>query len=349
MDFNSILVTGGCGFIGANLVRHLLRAWPEVRVTNLDALTYAGNLASLAEVQGSERYTFVKGRVEDGYTVQQVLHNQEIDAVIHLAAESHVDRSILGPQVFVTTNVMGTQVLLEAAREHGVKRLLYVSTDEVYGPAPGEAVFDEDAPFRPTNPYSVTKAAADLMTLAYGNTFDMPVLVTRCTNNYGPLQFPEKFIPLVITHALERQPIPLYGDGLQVRDWIHVQDHCSAICEVLRRGRTGRAYNIAGDCSWRNVDLVRQVLKLVGRGEELIRHVEDRPGHDRRYAISPARLRQELGWRPTRSFDQGLEQTIQWYTDHGDWISQVRDGSYRTYYEQWYGDRLQAAQDTSGE
>ena len=343
MPLKNILVTGGCGFIGSNLVGHMLRRWPDVNVMNLDALTYAGNLENLAQVQDSPRYRFVRGRVEDGQCVNEALEQGEIDAVVHLAAESHVDRSIIGPGVFVTTNVMGAQVLLDAALKHGVERFLYVSTDEVYGPAPEGEVFTEDAPFCPSNPYSATKAAAELMTLAYGRTFGMPVLVSRCTNSYGPYQFPEKFIPLSIINAMEGQAIPLYGDGLQVRDWIHVEDHCRALCKILLEGVAGTAYNIAGDCAKQNRDVVDAVLAGVGADAALVRHVEDRPGHDRRYAIDPARLTRELGWRPRWNFEDGLAETIQWYADNVDWVNRVRDGSYRSYYEQWYGHRLDAS------
>jgi len=335
MSLKNILVTGGCGFIGSNLVHHMLATRPDVNVVNLDALTYAGNLENLAQVQGSERYRFVRGRVEDGAVVRRVLEQGQIDAVVHLAAESHVDRSIIGPGVFVTTNVMGTQVLLDAALKHGVERFLYVSTDEVYGPAPEGVFFGEDAPFCPSNPYSATKASAELMTLAYGRTFGMPVLLSRCTNNYGPYQFPEKFLPLCIINAMNGEPIPLH-----VRDWIHVEDHCRALCKILWEGTPGAVYNVAGDCPKQNRELVDAVVGELGADPSLVRHVKDRPGHDRRYAIDSARIADELGWRPRWTFVTGLAETMLWYADNLDWVNRVRDGSYRSYYEQWYGDRL---------
>ena len=349
VPFRNILVTGGCGFIGSNLVRQILGSWPEVTVINVDALTYAGNLENLSGIQDNPRYRFIRGRVEDGDCIGRALQDHAVDAVIHLAAESHVDRSILGPGVFVTTNIMGTQVVLDRVlkMQPAVRRLLYVSTDEVYGPAPEGVEFAEDAPFAPSNPYSATKASAELMTLAYGRTFGLPVLVSRCTNNYGPYQFPEKFIPLCIINAIEGQPIPLYGDGQHVRDWIHVEDHCAALCRILLEGTPGSVYNVAGECPRENIKLVDAVLAELGVDpqQKLMRHVEDRPGHDRRYAIDPARIQQELGWRPRWDLERGLGETVRWYRENMEWVDHVRDGSYRSYYEQWYADRLREVGD----
>ena len=336
--FRRILVTGGCGFIGANLVRHLLGEQPRLEVVNLDALTYAGNLDNLAGITESSRYHFVHGRVEDEACSREALDG--VDAVVHLAAESHVDRSILGPQVFITTNVLGTQVLLDAALSLGVKRFLHVSTDEVYGPTPPGTQFGEGAAFHPSSPYAASKAAGDLMALAYARTYGLDVVVTRCSNNYGPYQLPEKLIPLTIVNALEEQAIPVYGDGQQARDWIHVEDHCRALVAVLAGGAPGSAYNVASGQSLPNLDLVRFVLDDLGRPRSLVRHVEDRPAHDRRYALDAGRLTRELGWRPRRSLEEGLRETVQWYRDNRPWWERVRDGSYREYYDLQYGERL---------
>lgn len=336
--YRRVLVTGGCGFIGSNLVRHLLTGWPQLELVNLDALTYAGNPENLADLASEPRYRFVHGRVEDGRACREALDG--VEAVVHLAAETHVDRSILGPQVFITTNVMGTQVLLDAALEAGVRRLLHVGTDEVYGPAPADILFDEDAPFRPSSPYAATKAAADLLTLAYSRTFGLDVVVTRCTNNYGPHQFPEKLIPLAIINALKDQPVPIYGDGQQVRDWLHVEDHCRAISLILARGRSGVAYNVAGGSRLHNIDVVHALLDALGKPRDLVRHVDDRPGHDRRYALDASRVSADVGWRPARSPKQGLTETVDWYRSHRAWWERVQDGSYLTYYREQYGARL---------
>jgi len=336
--FKRVLVTGGCGFIGANLVRHLLAEHPRLEVVNLDALTYAGNLDNLAGITEDSRYRFVHGRVEDAACSGEALDG--VDVVVHLAAETHVDRSILGPQVFVTTNVLGTQVLLDTALSLGVKRFLHVSTDEVYGPAPPGARFDEQAAFRPSSPYAASKAAADLLALACARTYGLEVVVTRCSNNYGPYQFPEKLIPLTVVNALEGKPIPVYGDGQQIRDWIHVEDHCRALVAVMIGGAPGSAYNVASGEALPNLDLVRSVLDELGRPHSLVHHVEDRPAHDRRYALDADRLTRELGWRPRRSWEEGLRETIQWYRDNRPWWERVRDGSYREYYDLQYGKRL---------
>jgi dTDP-glucose 4,6-dehydratase len=331
-----ILVTGGAGFIGANFTRMLL-AEGEDRVVNLDLLTYAGNLENLAGLEDDPRYRFVRGDIGDRTLVAQLLADEGIEAVVHFAAESHVDRSIDAPRVFLETNALGTQVLLEAARQAGVDRFVMISTDEVYGSLGAEGSFVETSPLQPNSPYAASKAAADLMCRAYHETFGFPVIITRCSNNYGPYQFPEKLIPLMIANALEDKPLPVYGDGANVRDWIHVADHCRAVAAVLRSGRSGEIYNIGGEGEWRNIELVKRLLALLGKSEDLITFVPDRPGHDRRYAMDAAKIRSELGWRPRIEFSTGLEQTVAWYRRHRAWWEKIRSGEYRTYYEQMYG------------
>ncbi len=335
----NVLVTGGSGFIGSNLVRLLLEERPAWRVVNLDKLTYAGNAENLAGLESHPRYRFVRGDIANGELVAELLRGERIDAVMHLAAESHVDRSILSPAVFIETNVRGTQVLLEAARELGVSRFLHVSTDEVYGSLGPTGLFTEETPLAPSSPYSASKAASDLLALAYAHTFGVDVVVTRCSNNYGPFQFPEKLIPLMIANALEDRPLPVYGDGLNVRDWIHVDDHARGLVAALERGRAGQVYNFGAASERRNVDIVREVLRLLGKDESLIQYVQDRPGHDRRYAIDASRARGELGWAPRRRFDEGLEETVAWYRAHRDWWERVRSGAYRDYYQRQYGTR----------
>jgi dTDP-glucose 4,6-dehydratase len=335
----TVLVTGGAGFIGSNLVRLLRRERPEWTVVNLDKLTYAGNAESLAELRDDPGHVFVRGDIANAELVEHILANHGVDAILNLAAESHVDRSILGPGIFVETNVSGTQVLLEAARQAGVKRFVQVSTDEVYGSLGATGKFTESSPLAPSSPYSASKAAADLLALAYGRTFGMEVVVTRCSNNYGPYQFPEKLIPLMIANALEGRKLPVYGDGLQVRDWIHVEDHCRALLAALTAGRPGQVYNLGSDNEWPNLRIVERLLKALGKGDELIEHVKDRPGHDRRYAIDASRARAELGWAPRIGFSEGLDATVRWYVQHRDWWERIRTGAYRTYYERNYGAR----------
>ncbi len=335
----NVLVTGGAGFIGTNLVRLLLAERPGWRVVNLDKLTYAGNAESLADLAGHPRHRFVRGDVCDGPLVAELMRSERVDAVMHLAAESHVDRSILSPAVFIETNVRGTQVLLEAARELGVSRFLHVSTDEVYGSLGATGLFTEETPLAPTSPYSASKAASDLLALAYARTFGVPVVVTRCSNNYGPYQFPEKLVPLMIANALRDEPLPVYGDGLNVRDWIHVEDHCRGLVAALERGAAGEVYNLGASCERRNLDLVHRILELLAKPRDLVRFVKDRPGHDRRYAIDAARARRELGWEPRRSFDEALADTVRWYREHRAWWEHVLSGEYRTYYERQYGGR----------
>ncbi len=343
----NILVTGGAGFIGANHVRWLL-ANSDDRVVNLDALTYAGNLENLAGCEENPRYRFVRGDVRDADLVRRLLAEEKIEAVVHFAAESHVDRSIEGPRVFLETNVLGTQVLLDAAREAGVARFVQVSTDEVYGSlGPGDPPFTEEHPLRPNSPYSASKAAADLLCRAYHRTYGLPVCITRCSNNYGPYQFPEKLIPLMIANALEGKPLPVYGDGRNVRDWLFVEDHCRAVDLVMRRGRPGAVYNIGGGNEMENIAIVRLLLELLERDEALITFVADRPGHDRRYAIDATRLREELGWEPRHDFASGIRATVRWYLEHRDWWERVRSGAYREYYDRMYGDGGRyAARDT---
>ncbi len=339
------LVTGGAGFIGSNLVRYLLESDHEALVTNLDALTYAGNLDSLAGTEEDGRYTFVHGDICDASVVRETMHG--VDVVLNLAAESHVDRSILSDAPFVRTNVMGTQTLLAAALEVGGRRFVQVSTDEVYGELPWfdpEDVerfahrFTEQTPVAPRSPYSATKAAADHLALAYHATHGLDVVVTRCSNNYGPYQFPEKLIPLMITHALEDRPLPVYGDGLYVRDWIHVRDHCRGLIAAADRGEAGAVYNFGGNAERTNLSVVRAVLSLLGKPEDRIERVTDRPGHDRRYAIDASRAEAELGWTPdVVSFEEGLADTVEWYLAHEAWWRRVQSGEYWEYHQKQYG------------
>jgi dTDP-glucose 4,6-dehydratase len=306
---------------------------------NLDKLTYAGNAENLADLAGEPRHLFVRGDICDGPLVADLRKTEAIDAVMHLAAESHVDRSILSPAVFIDTNVRGTQVLLEAARERGVKRFLHVSTDEVYGSLGPTGFFTETTPLAPTSPYSASKASSDLLALAYGHTFGLPVVVTRCSNNYGPYQFPEKLIPLMIANALRGAPLPVYGDGMNVRDWIHVEDHCRGLLAALERGADGEVYNFGAASERHNIDIVRQVLRLLGKPESLIAYVKDRPGHDRRYAIDAAKAREQLGWAPRHVFEDALAATVRWYVEHRPWWERIISGEYLGYYERQYGGR----------
>ena len=333
-----LLVTGGAGFIGSNFVRWLLASNRDVRIVNLDLLTYAGNLESLSDIVGNDRHSFVHGDVRDFETVRAVLAGERTptpDAVVHMAAESHVDRSIMGPAEFVDTNVRGTLTLLEACRGELARaprpfRLLQVGTDEVYGSlGPTDPAFTEATPLEPNSPYAASKAAADLLVRSYVATFQLPALITRCSNNYGPYQFPEKLIPLMITRALADQPLPVYGDGLNVRDWLHVEDHARAIWEVLTRGRLGEVYNVGGRAERQNLAVVQTVLKILGKPESLIRYVTDRAGHDRRYAINCDKLRRELGWEPRHACEAGLEATVGWYLEHRPWWERVLNEAYR--------------------
>jgi dTDP-glucose 4,6-dehydratase len=333
----TLLVTGGAGFIGCNFVRRRRATRPDEKLVVLDALTYAGNLESLADVSGFE---LVRGDICDASLVERTLVDHRVDAIVHFAAESHVDRSILGPAAFVQTNVVGTATLLERARAAGIKRFVHVSTDEVYGHlGPADPAFTESTPLAPRSPYSASKAGSDHLVLAYFETFRFPSLITRCSNNYGPYQFPEKLIPLMILNALEDKPLPVYGDGQNVRDWIHVEDHCAAVERVLEAGREGHVYNIGGRSERPNLEIVRSILHALGKPESLIRFVADRLGHDRRYAIDDGKIERELGWVRARRLDEGLAETIAWYRAHEPWWQSVRSGEYRHWYERNYGNR----------
>jgi dTDP-glucose 4,6-dehydratase len=337
---STLLVTGGAGFIGSNFIRHLLATDAAVRVVNFDNLTYAGNLANLADVAGHPRYSFVKGDVADRDAVRKVMAAGITD-VINFAAESHVDRSIQDSGPFVRTNVTGTQVLLDTAREFAVKRYVQVSTDEVYGSLGPTGLFTEETPLQPNSPYSASKAAADLLVRAYHHTFGLPAVVTRCSNNYGPYQFPEKLIPLFVSNLLADEPVPVYGDGMQIRDWIHVLDHCRGVEAAWRRGKLGEVYNFGGRREMPNIELTKLLLKLLGKPETLIRYVKDRPGHDRRYAIDCAKAERELGWQPEVPFDRGLAETIAWYRANAAWVASIKSGVYREYYEKQYSELVE--------
>ncbi|HEY2902146.1 MAG TPA: dTDP-glucose 4,6-dehydratase [Polyangia bacterium] len=340
MADGNLLITGGAGFIGSCYARMVRRKRPRQLLINVDALTYAGNLENLADLEGDAGHVFVKANIRDKERLVDLLRKYEVGAVINFAAESHVDRSILSAEPFVDTNVLGTLRLLEAARIAGVGRFVQVSTDEVYGSLGPDGAFEETTPLSPRSPYSASKAAADHLVMAFHHTHGMDTVITRCSNNYGPYQFPEKLIPLMILNALEGKPLPVYGDGLQVRDWIHVEDHCEAIDAVLLRGESGHVYNIGAENERPNLDVVRAILAGTGASPALIKYVPDRPGHDRRYAMNATKAKRELGWLPRHDFDNGLAQTIAWYRDNTAWCQNVRSGSYRDYYEQQYGARL---------
>jgi len=333
-----ILVTGGAGFIGSAFVRMAIGD-TDLSVVNLDKLTYAGNLENLAPIDGDPRYRFVQGDICDAEMVGALVAEERPDAIVHFAAESHVDRSILSPEPVVRTNYNGTFTLLEAARQHKIARFVHVSTDEVYGSLEAPADADESYPLNPSSPYSASKAASDLLVRSYFVTFKLPVVITRASNNYGPYQFPEKLIPLMITNALGDRSLPVYGDGQQVRDWLYVDDHCRGILAVLRQGREGEIYNIGGNRSLPNLEVVHQVLKITGKPESLISYVKDRPGHDRRYALTSEKLMRETAWQPVMNFETGLSRTIEWYRSNSQWLERVRSGEYRSYYEKNYANR----------
>lgn len=336
----TLLVTGGAGFIGSNFIRFVLAARPDYRLVNLDALTYSGNLENLTGLEGDKRYRFIRGDICDAEVVGGVV--SDCDAVVHFAAESHVDRSILDSGPFIRSNVLGTQVLLDAWRKGKPDgRFVHVSTDEVYGSLPldrPELKFTEETPIQANSPYSASKAASDLLVRAYHETFGLNACITRCSNNFGPYQFPEKVIPLFVTNLIQGKKVPLYGDGLNVRDWVHVEDHCEAVLTVLERGNPGQVYNIGGNNERSNLELTRTILSLMGKGDEMVQYVKDRLGHDRRYAIDSTKIRHELGWQPTRSaWPEALERTVRWYVDNAPWWQRVKSGAYRDYYQQQYG------------
>ena len=338
----NIIVTGGAGFIGSNFVFHMLKEHPEDRIICLDKLTYAGNLSTLAPVMENENFRFVKADICDREAVDNLFGEEQPDIVVNFAAESHVDRSIEDPGVFLNTNIMGTQVLMDACRKYGIKRYHQVSTDEVYGDLPldrPDLFFTEETPIHTSSPYSASKASADLLVLAYHRTFGLPVTISRCSNNYGPYHFPEKLIPLMIINALHDESLPVYGEGINVRDWLYVEDHCRAIDLVIRNGKEGEVYNIGGHNEMRNIDIVKLICKHLGKPESLITFVTDRKGHDLRYAIDPAKIHAELGWLPETKFEDGIKKTIDWYLANEEWWQPIVSGEYREYYEKMYGER----------
>ena len=338
----TILITGGAGFIGSHLVRHMLDKYPAYRIVNVDKLTYAGNLETLKPVEDKPNYKFVKGDIADEAFIMDLFEKEKFDVVVNFAAESHVDRSIEDPGIFVQTNVMGTRVLLDASRKFGVKRYHQVSTEEVYGDLPLERTdlfFTEETPIHTSSPYSASKASADLLVLAYYRTYGLPVTISRCSNNYGPYHFPEKLIPLMISRAYNNESLPVYGEGLNVRDWLYVEDHCRAIDLIIHNGRVGEVYNVGGHNEKRNIDVVKTILRIMGKPETLITHVKDRAGHDLRYAIDPTKIHNELGWSPETTFDEGIKKTVDWYMNNKQWWEDIINGEYQNYYEKMYSNR----------
>lgn len=338
----TVLITGGAGFIGSNFIFHMLQYHPDYRIVCLDALTYAGNLSTLSGVMGNTRFRFVKGDIADRELVYKLFEEEKPDIVVNFAAESHVDRSIENPEIFLRTNIIGTSVLMDAARKYGVVRHHQVSTDEVYGDLPldrPDMFFTEETPIHTSSPYSSSKAGADLLVLAYHRTYGLPVTISRCSNNYGPYHFPEKLIPLMIINALHDKPLPVYGKGENVRDWLYVEDHCKAIDLVIHKGRVGEVYNIGGHNEMRNIDIVKLILKELGKPESLITFVTDRKGHDLRYAIDPTKIHNELGWLPETKFADGIKKTIKWYLENQSWWEPIISGEYMSYYERMYGNR----------
>ncbi len=338
-----LFVTGGAGFIGSNFIRLALASGSRYQIVNYDKLTYAGNLANLEDLAGDARYQFIRGDICDASAVETAMAGA--DAVVHFAAESHVDRSIYEPAAAIQTNVSGTFVLLQVARKLKVGRFVHISTDEVYGDLAPDGYSNEDSPLRPSSPYSASKASADLLVRSYCRTYGFPGIITRSSNNYGPYQFPEKFLPLMITNALEEKPLPIYGDGRQQRDWLHVEDNCRGILKVLEQGRDGEIYNIGGSQIEENIAVARKLLEIMGRPESLLSYVKDRPGHDRRYALSCEKMERQLGWRPQIGLEEGLRRTIEWYRSHPDWLAGVRGGAYRSYYQKYYENREASLQE----
>ncbi|MGB8227320.1 MAG: dTDP-glucose 4,6-dehydratase [Sedimentisphaerales bacterium] len=334
-----ILVTGGAGFIGSNFVRWILTEQPDCFIVNLDKLTYAGNLENLEGFLKNPNHVFVKADINDGKTVEELIDKYKIQAIINFAAESHVDRSIVAPKIFIETNVTGTLTLLQAACDKKIEKFLQISTDEVYGELGPTSKFTEQTPFSPNSPYSASKASADLLVKAFGHTWGLNYNITRCSNNYGPFQFPEKMIPLMINNAFNDKPLPVYGDGLNVRDWIHVEDHCRAIWKVLIEGKQGEIYNIGASCEKTNIEVVKTLLKLLKKPESLITYVKDRPGHDRRYAMDSSKINSQLSWQPLITFEDGLRKTIDWYLQNKKWLSRITSGQYQQYYQQMYANR----------
>ncbi len=337
----TIIVTGGAGFIGAGFVYYMLEKYPDYRIVCMDCLTYAGNLSTLQEALENPNFRFCKVNICDRAAVDKLFEEERPEMVINFAAESHVDRSIENPEVFLDTNIKGTAVMMDACRKYGIRIYHQVSTDEVYGDLPldrPDLFFTEDTPIHTSSPYSSSKAAADLLVLAYYRTYGLPVTISRCSNNYGPYQFPEKLIPLMIANALADQPLPVYGEGLNVRDWLYVEDHCKAIDRIIHNGKVGEVYNIGGHNEMRNIDIVKIILKELGKPESLITYVADRKGHDMRYAIDPSKIHKELGWLPETKFADGIKKTIQWYLDHQEWWKTIISGEYQSYYERMYGE-----------
>ncbi|WP_409068654.1 dTDP-glucose 4,6-dehydratase [Clostridium sp. FAM 1755] len=347
---STILVTGGAGFIGSNFIKLMLRKHPDYRIINVDALTYAGNLGNLKDIENNLNYIFIRADIRDREKIDEIFTIYDINYVINFAAESHVDRSIVEPNIFLTTNIIGTEVMLDVAKEHwkvnpnnkyskeyknGVK-FVQVSTDEVYGALDKTGIFKETMPLMPNSPYSASKASADMIVRSYYKTFGMPINITRCSNNYGPHQFPEKLIPLMINNCLKNKDLPVYGDGMQIRDWLHVSDHCEAIDMILHEGSIGEIYNIGGNNEKTNIDIVKFIIKTLGKSETLIKYVKDRPGHDRRYAIDNTKIATEIGWKPKYTFEKGMKETIKWYLNNTDWIENIVSGNYGRYYEVMY-------------
>lgn len=345
-NVTTVLVTGGAGFIGSNFILYIIKKYPNYKIINLDALTYAGNLDNLRDLEGNPNYTFVKGNICDSELIDKLFNQYKLNYIVNFAAESHVDRSITDPQIFLKSNIFGTQVLLDACKKNwkdseqfSKNKYVQVSTDEVYGSLGAEGYFIETTSLSPNSPYSASKASADMFVRAYHETFGLNVNITRCSNNYGPYQFPEKLIPLMISNALEDKDLPVYGDGMNIRDWLYVEDHCRAIEMVIHNGKSGEVYNVGGHNEKANIEIVKLILKELGKPESLIKYVKDRPGHDRRYAIDAAKIKTELGWEPTVMFDQGIKLTIKWYLDNLDWTNKIRSGEYKEYYDKMYCER----------